>query len=427
MNSQPGQIVLLISLAGVGASAGAETLLETQAPDLVSLRGAARADHAEPLARELRDGLAELEWQGPLTTYGRAAAATDAVATEALGALGARRPTLTPVAPVAAKPRRSTRVLAALPRASIEKIEVAANGSSVFATTEPVETHAPTSAAEAVTSAAPVDDVIEDPGSSAGPDSALAVAPAAAAPRSENSLAKFLEGHRRLAEPSATETVLQTLEAMLSGVRDEVGAVVTPPSSTASASASASAPVEDGPTRRLRKLAARAVKAAELAEATNVANAASAAAEPSPLQPGASPFGDRTVAVAESALDRVRGGFEGGGLNISFGIERAVYVNGALVTTTTLNVSELGKLTAGRGPVAIDAGTIALIQNGMGNGVSASTLTSTSAGTIVQNTLDGQKIQNVTVINATANSLGVLRGMNFQSSLRSAVVDSLRR
>ena len=423
MNSQPGQIVLLISLAGVGASAGAETLLETQAPDLVSLRGAARADHAEPLARELRDGLAELEWQGPLTTYGRAAAATDAVATEALGALGARRPTLTPVAPVAAKPRRSTRVLAALPRASIEKIEVAANGSSVFATTEPVETHAPTSAAEAVTSAAPVDHVIEDPGSFAGPDSALAVAPAAAAPRSENSLAKFLEGHRRLAEPSATETVLQTLEAMLSGVRDEVGAVVTPPSTTASASA----PVEDGPTRRLRKLAARAVKAAELAEATNVANAASAAAEPSPLQPGASPFGDRTVAVAESALDRVRGGFEGGGLNISFGIERAVYVNGALVTTTTLNVSELGKLTAGRGPVAIDAGTIALIQNGMGNGVSASTLTSTSAGTIVQNTLDGQKIQNVTVINATANSLGVLRGMNFQSSLRSAVVDSLRR
>ena len=418
MNSQPGQIALLISLAGVGASAGAETLLETQAPDLVSLRGGARADHAEPLARELRDGLAELEWQGPLTTYGRAAAAPDAVAIEALGALGARRPMLTPVA---TKPRRSTRVLAALPRASIEKIEVAANGSSVFATTEPVETRPATSAAEALTSAAPVDHVIEDPGSFAGPDSALAVAPAAAAPRTENSLANFLEGHRRLAEPSATETVLQTLEAMLSGVRDEVGAVVTRPSSTASA------PVEDGPTRRLRKLAARAAKAAELAEATNVANAASAAAEPSPLQPSASPFGDRTVAVAESALDRVRGGFEGGGLNISFGIERAVYVNGALVTTTTLNVSELGKLTAGRGPVAIDAGTIALIQNGMGNSVSASTLTSTSAGTIVQNTLDGQKIQNITVINATANSLGVLRGMNFQSSLRSAVVDSLRR
>ena len=418
MNSQPRQIALLISLAGVGASAGAETLLETRAPDLVSLRGGARADHAEPLARELRDGLAELEWQGPLTTYGRSAAA----AIEALETSDTRRPTLTPVATT---PRRSTRVLAALLRASIKKIEVAAYAGSVFARTVPVGTRAAMIAAEALTSAAPVDQVTAVSGSSAGPDSALVVAPAAAAQRSEKSLAKFLEGHRRLAEPSATETVLQTLEAMLSGVRDEVGAVVTPPLSTASAPEPE--PVEDGPTRRLRKLAARAAKAAELAEATAAANAASAVAEPAPLQLNASPFGNRTVAVTESALDRVRGGFEGGGLNISFGIERAVYVNGALVSTTTLNVSELGKLTAGRGPVAIDAGTIALIQNGVGNSVSASTLTSTSAGTIVQNTLDGQKIQNVTVINATANSLGVLRGINFQSSLRSAVVDSLRR
>jgi hypothetical protein len=48
-------------------------------------------------------------------------------------------------------------------------------------------------------------------------------------------------------------------------------------------------------------------------------------------------------------------------------------------------------------------------------------------GTVIQNTLDGQKIQNITVINATANSLGLMRGMNLGASLRGAVIDSLRR
>lgn len=146
-----------------------------------------------------------------------------------------------------------------------------------------------------------------------------------------------------------------------------------------------------------------------------------------PPLPSTSPFGGRGLAVAESALDRVRGGFVTDGLNISFGIERAVYVNGALVTSTSLNVSDLGRITAGRGTAAFDAGTLALIQSGAGNLVTTGGLSSTSLGSVIQNTLDGQQIQNVTVINATVNSLGVLRGLNLQSSLRGAVIDSLRR
>ena len=140
-----------------------------------------------------------------------------------------------------------------------------------------------------------------------------------------------------------------------------------------------------------------------------------------------SPFGGELVAVSEAALDGVRGGFVGEGLNISFGIERAVYINGSLVTTTSLNVGDLGKITAGRAGAAVDAGTIALVQNGAGNTVTTGAIPSTAISTVVQNTLDGQKIQNVTVVNATVNSLGVVRGLNFQSSLRGAVIDSLRR
>ena len=152
-----------------------------------------------------------------------------------------------------------------------------------------------------------------------------------------------------------------------------------------------------------------------------------APAEAAPQLPRTSPFGDRALAVNETALDRVRGGFVTESLNISFGIERAVYVNGALVTTTSLNVSDLGKISAGRGTTTFDSGTLALVQSGAGNSVTAGSITPTSLGTVIQNTLDGQKIQNLTVINATVNSLGILRGLNLQSSLRGAVIDSLRR
>jgi len=245
--------------------------------------------------------------------------------------------------------------------------------------------------------------------------------------------------------------VLGILGAMLSGKRDEVGAVkvdsekivVTSQSEKVMATlgeiSSAGRPQEDGPARRARKLAAQAALRAE-AERTKAAEPEleqdlaampplPVPAEPQQTEPRvrSNPFGDRQVAVSEKLLDDVRGGFGVDGLNISFGIERAVYINGALVTTTSLNLSDLGRITAGSGVTAFNAGTIALIQSGAGNLVSAGTFSSGAVGTVIQNTLDGQKIQNLTVINATTNSLGALRGINLESSMRGAVIDSLRR
>ena len=133
------------------------------------------------------------------------------------------------------------------------------------------------------------------------------------------------------------------------------------------------------------------------------------------------------MAVSDTSLGGVRGGYSGNGLNISFGIERAVYINGSLVTTTSLNFGDLGQIAAGRGATSLDAGTIQLIQNGVGNSVATGSISPTSIGTVIQNTLDGQNIQNMTVINATVNSLSLLRSMNLGSSLRGAVIDSLRR
>jgi hypothetical protein len=139
------------------------------------------------------------------------------------------------------------------------------------------------------------------------------------------------------------------------------------------------------------------------------------------------------VAVGESTLDRVRGGFTTDtGLQITFGIERAVYINGGLVTTTSLNVSDLGKIAAGSTPVAgvgsATAGSnVSLVQNGAGNVFSIGSANAANVGTFIQNTLNDQKIQSITTINATVNSLQVLKSINFQSSLQGALLDSLRR
>lgn len=262
--------------------------------------------------------------------------------------------------------------------------------------------------------------------------------------------------------------VLRLLEAIRSDERDEVGAVKADFTNTVVTTqrdkvmamldevTSATREPDDGATRRARKLAAAAERAEALTRvppntvdvllplelpAAGVANAANDASWPetaeapvlppltarAALRPRSNPFGDQRVALDEKRLDGVRGGFVGDGLNISFGIERAVYVNGVLVTSTSLNMSDLGRMTAGRGTTSFDAGTIALVQSGAGNLVTTGTMSSATMGTIVQNTLDGQKIQSVTVINASVNSLGVLRNLNFQSSLRGAVIDSLRR
>lgn len=50
--------------------------------------------------------------------------------------------------------------------------------------------------------------------------------------------------------------------------------------------------------------------------------------------------------VAREKLDETRGGFEMPGLQVSFGIERAVYINGALVVATSINIPDVARMTA---------------------------------------------------------------------------------
>lgn len=167
----------------------------------------------------------------------------------------------------------------------------------------------------------------------------------------------------------------------------------------------------------------------ELPAAKPAPAAALAAADSAPAKRGAAVLGIAIAEpVSETRLDRVRGGFSSpGGLEVSFGIERAVYVNGTLVTTTSLNVSGLGTATGPQSIASTAPAGIALVQNGAGNTFLSGSVSAASLGTVVQNTLNNQKIQTVTLINATVNSLQVVKSMNIGASLRGALIDSLRR
>lgn len=155
---------------------------------------------------------------------------------------------------------------------------------------------------------------------------------------------------------------------------------------------------------------------------------------PAALAQGRAPEGEKMLfsglLVDDDTLGGLRGGFETpGGLMLSFGIERVVLINGVLSSTTTLNVADLGQLAGGAaGPQMLPVGTsVGVIQIGANNSFDPSVLASGSFATVIQNSLDNQKIQTVTTINAQANSMDLLRAHRLGESLRDALNSSLLR
>jgi hypothetical protein len=134
------------------------------------------------------------------------------------------------------------------------------------------------------------------------------------------------------------------------------------------------------------------------------------------------------TAVEDSTLASMRGGFDfGNGLSVSFGIERAVYINGALVTTTAINVGDLARVTPEQATlIGRQAAAINLVQNGPGNAAALTGSDLATPGTVIQNTLSNQNIQSQTIINASSNALGLMKTLNTLSSLREALGNSVR-
>jgi len=170
--------------------------------------------------------------------------------------------------------------------------------------------------------------------------------------------------------------------------------------------------------------------------ATTVTAAAVAAHAPAPAEALASvvtgiPTSDNGLpgwaAVSEDTLDEQRGGFDlGNGLVASFGIDRAVYVNGNLVTSTSFNIPDIAHMTTAQAQAMQTAlNTVQVTQIGPNNTFDPSALASKMGGTVIQNTLNNQNIQNITTINASTNSLNAFREGSLQEALQQAQLQSL--
>jgi hypothetical protein len=135
--------------------------------------------------------------------------------------------------------------------------------------------------------------------------------------------------------------------------------------------------------------------------------------------------------VSNPRLDSIRGGLDFDSTRkFSIGIERAVFINGQLVTTATLTVSDLTfDLSSSSLPLAALTGTGLNhpIQNGPGNTFTLSQGQNLPPlMTVIQNTLNNQNLGVSTTINARVPTLDVARNLAISSSMRNALGRSLR-
>lgn len=141
---------------------------------------------------------------------------------------------------------------------------------------------------------------------------------------------------------------------------------------------------------------------------------------------GATPpagLGAGWVPVAESVLDQARGGFTfDTGLRLTLGIEREISVNGEVVSRTSLQLTDISRLSAEQAQQTSDAlSAVKLVQNGRDNIYLGAMSAQTLGGTVVQNSLNDQLIRTHTVIHSSVNSMALLKALNFQGSLGDAI------
>jgi hypothetical protein len=138
------------------------------------------------------------------------------------------------------------------------------------------------------------------------------------------------------------------------------------------------------------------------------------------------------VAVSNEKLKDLRGGFNAGqGLTVSFGFVRTVTINGELLNKSSFNIPDIAKLTPEQAKTANTAISHAgfVVQNGPGNRIESSgnpdIQLKLPTSTIIQNSLNNQKIQTLTLINTEVNSLSLLKAINTQTVLKDAILGAL--
>lgn len=158
--------------------------------------------------------------------------------------------------------------------------------------------------------------------------------------------------------------------------------------------------------------AADAAEVATTADASTTATTSDAADAADAADPrGATPAtlaADGWVPVAEDVLADARGGYDqGNGLLVSLSVDRVLSLNGDVVASGRLSTAEAG----------LSAFQVARVGEGSAVPGAAQPL----AGLLLQNSANGQLIRSQTTIDATVNSLSILKDMHFGDSLRQSL------
>jgi len=133
------------------------------------------------------------------------------------------------------------------------------------------------------------------------------------------------------------------------------------------------------------------------------------------------------TAVSDQQLETQRGGFDmGSGLAVSFGLVRTVMVNGEMVHQTSFNLPNISQISPEQAKIASTAlSNSGVIQIGPNNFVDAGAMSDRLTGTLIQNSLNDQQIQSLTVINTGVNSLGLLKALHTQTVLNDALMGAI--
>ncbi len=143
---------------------------------------------------------------------------------------------------------------------------------------------------------------------------------------------------------------------------------------------------------------------------------------PPPPWSGVSASATWGSAINTASLAQVRGGFDVGGLTVGIGLTRTVTQNGQVISSTVISIPDLAQMTSQQarqlnaqlGSVAGSPGSLAIA------GVVV-------PATVVQNAMDNQKLSVSTVIDATVNSLALLKAISLNTALQFGFVNATRR
>lgn len=133
-----------------------------------------------------------------------------------------------------------------------------------------------------------------------------------------------------------------------------------------------------------------------------------------------------SVPVDNDRLAAIRGGFDlGDGLVASFGISRAIYINGNLVAQVSVDIPDVAQIDRKQAEaLATLVNGVTLIRNGPGNVVDPESFNRTAGAIVIQNTLDNQQIQALTTLDTRVRNLGQFSSLNLANTLQQALVNS---